>query len=200
MTDSAEFPGAYGARVSGKLNALFGEAWERTRRRHRRRLKVGAVAMALLAVGLLLILSLKQSPPGAPVSTTSAVLSTSPGSGPLRLGVPAGPVSAAGANPYQGPAIPASVALVAETRDLQAGLPWGLRAFRTTRGMTCLQVGRVENDTIGVIGEDGAWADDGLFHPIAANAYTADSCSQTDENGHAFNNVVTGAVASADVQ
>jgi hypothetical protein len=58
----------------------------------------------------------------------------------------------------------------------------------------------VQDGTIGVIGQDGAWADDHRFHPISPNAYTGDSCTATDADGHAFNNVARdggGAIASA---
>jgi len=49
-----------------------------------------------------------------------------------------------------------------------------------------------------VIGQDGAWANDHRFHPISPNAYTGDSCTQTDGSGNAFNNVfASGTTASA---
>ena len=68
------------------------------------------------------------------------------------------------------------------------------------RQMTCLQVGRVQDGTIGVIGQDGASGKHHRFHPISPYAYTADSCSATDGHGAAFNNLsVQGAIASADV-
>ena len=136
-----------------------------------------------------------------PIPTTDAVSNFLPASGELPIGAPAGPLHVP-ANTFQGAAIPATVRLVAETPDPHGGLPWGLRAFRTTRGQTCLQVGRVQHGTIGVIGQDGAWGNDHRFHPISPNAYTGQSCSPTDAAGHAINNVAVnggGAIASANV-
>jgi hypothetical protein len=154
-----------------------------------------SVAIAVLAIALL---SHHQSP--IPIRTTDAVPAVAPTTAKLRVGQAAGPQTA-NPNTFQGAAIPSTVKLVAETPDPHGGLPWGLRQFQTTRGQTCLQKGRVQDGTIGVIGQDGAWASDGRFHPISPNAYTGDSCSETDRNGNAFNNVtVQGAIASADVQ
>jgi hypothetical protein len=50
--------------------------------------------------------------------------------------------------------------------DPEGGPPWGLRVVRTTRGLVCLQVGRVQNGRLGVLGIDGAFHDDGRFHPL----------------------------------
>ncbi|HEY5260739.1 MAG TPA: hypothetical protein VIJ33_01345 [Solirubrobacteraceae bacterium] len=154
-----------------------------------------SVAIAVLAIALL---RHHQSP--TPIRTTDAVPAVASATAKLRVGQPAGPQTA-NPNTFQGAAIPGTVKLVAETPDPHGGLPWGLREFQTTRGQTCLQKGRVRDGTIGVIGQDGAWANDGRFHPISPNAYTGDSCSETDRNGNAFNNVaVQRAIASADVQ
>jgi hypothetical protein len=35
--------------------------------------------------------------------------------------------------------------------DPQGGLPWGMRSFRTTRGMICLQIGRLYDGEIGAL-------------------------------------------------
>jgi hypothetical protein len=133
------------------------------------------------------------------IRTSDAVPSHPAAIAKLPVAMPAGPLTA-NPNSFQGAAIPHTVRLVAETADPHGGLPWGLRQFKTTRGQTCLQVGRVQDGTIGVIGQDGAWHNDHRFHPISPNAYTGDSCSQTDARGDAFNNVaVQGKAASADV-
>jgi hypothetical protein len=133
------------------------------------------------------------------IRTSDAVPNRPTAIAKLPVGTPAGPLTA---NPssFQGAAIRKTVKLVAETADPHGGLPWGLRQFETTRGQACLQVGRVQEGTIGVIGQDGAWHNDHRFHPISPNAYTGDSCSQIDAHGDAFNNVaVQGKAASADV-
>jgi hypothetical protein len=155
-------------------------------------LVVVAVAVVALTLG-----SHGRSP--TPTHTTDAVPTNPPAVAKLPLGTPAGP-QAAPSNKFQGAAIPSTVKLVAETPDPHGGLPWGLREFQTTRGQTCLQVGRVQDGTIGVIGQDSAWGNDHRFHPISPNAYTGDSCSATDAHGAVFNNVaVQGGIASADV-
>jgi hypothetical protein len=158
---------------------------------------VAAAAAIAVAVFALTAIEHNQSAVAAPpIVVVPAKL---PAAAKLPLGAPAGPQKV-NPNTFQGAAIPGTVRLAAEAADPRGGLPWGLRTFQTTRGQTCLQVGRVQDGTIGVIGQDNAWGNDHRFHPIAPNAYTADSCSQTDRHGNVFNNVsIQGATASADV-
>jgi hypothetical protein len=54
--------------------------------------------------------------------------------------------------------------------DPAGGLPWGMRIIRTTRGLLCMQIGRVQNGMLGELGMDGAFHDDGRFHPLPADA------------------------------
>lgn len=54
--------------------------------------------------------------------------------------------------------------------DPAGGLPWGMRVVHTTRGLVCVQIGRVENGRLGELGIDGAFHDDGRFHPLPADA------------------------------
>jgi hypothetical protein len=87
-------------------------------------------------------------------------------------------------------AAPARV--IAMAPDPSGGLPWGLRAVHTRRGQTCLQVGRLHDGTIGVLGQDGAWANDHGFHPIPTNTAGFGgplNCGEPDRNGHAFINI-----------
>jgi hypothetical protein len=42
-----------------------------------------------------------------------------------------------------------------------------MRLVRTTRRLVCLQVGRIEGAQLGVLGQDGAFGNDGRFHPVA---------------------------------
>ncbi len=51
--------------------------------------------------------------------------------------------------------------------DPAGGLPWGLRLVRTSRRLVCLQVGRIQGAQLGVLGQDGAYGNDGLFHPVS---------------------------------
>jgi hypothetical protein len=44
--------------------------------------------------------------------------------------------------------------------DPEGGLPWGVRSFRTTRGLTCLQIGRLYHGAVGALV-------DGRFRPFS---------------------------------
>jgi hypothetical protein len=66
--------------------------------------------------------------------------------------------------------------------DPQGGLPWGLRLVRTTSGLLCLQVGRVVGGQLVQLGIDGAFADDGRRHPIAADALPRLGVPETVDN------------------
>ena len=197
------------AELREALDRRFNQGWRRGGPRRRlagRWLGATArgvpVALAVLVVVAVAVVALTLGRHGrspTPIQTTDAVPTNHPAVAKLPLGTPAGPQTAA-PNKFQGAAIPNTVRLVAETPDPHGGLLWGLSEFQTTRGETCLQVGRVQDGTIGVIGQDGAWGNDHRFHPISPNAYTGDSCSPTGAGGAAFNNVaVQGAIASADV-
>jgi hypothetical protein len=96
--------------------------------------------------------------------------------------------------PQDGRLLPIRVA------DPDRGPPWGIRMVKTTRGETCIQVGRVVDGQIGQLGIDGAWNNDHKFHEIKPNDQMADMCGATDDGGHGFvNSANHGAVASVDV-
>jgi len=87
-----------------------------------------------------------------------------------RFGVPAGAVAA--------PVV---------VRDPQGDrLDWGLRAFTTTRGYACLQLGRVQGAKLGLVGRDGAFEDDGLFHALRPQVLDQGACVPLDARGHGF--------------
>jgi hypothetical protein len=71
--------------------------------------------------------------------------------------------------------------------------PWGLRYVTTSRGLGCLQAGRLVDGRIGVLGQDGAFADDGRFHPLTHNylggVAAPFACGTLDAHGHAFASV-----------
>lgn len=74
-------------------------------------------------------------------------------------------------HPGSGVGVPADARLLAlRVADPDGGLPWGMRVVRTSRQMICLQVGRVEHGQLGELGVDGAFDDDGEFHPLPADA------------------------------
>jgi hypothetical protein len=80
---------------------------------------------------------------------------------------PSGPLS-----PTVGDGIPwrgGSRLLPFRVADPAGGPPWGLRIVHTTRRYICLQVGRVHDGELGELGIDGAFNDDGRFHPLPAD-------------------------------
>ncbi len=72
--------------------------------------------------------------------------------------------------------------------DPAGGPPWGLRVVKTSRGLACLQVGRVVGNELGVLGQDGVAGDDGRFHPLpVATASTPTTpCLLPDGAGRLF--------------
>lgn len=98
-------------------------------------------AVALAASGVLL--------PGSPVPATPDL---SPN---VSLGVPA----------------PGHSRLMRSSApDPAGGLPWSMRIVHTTRRLVCVQIGRLYHGQIGVVGEQGAFHDDGRFHPLLPDA------------------------------
>jgi hypothetical protein len=101
----------------------------------------------------------------AVVGATGALAATG-----LLVGSPVRPTTAL--NPAVGEGIPAaggSRLLALRVADPGGGPPWGIRIVHTTRGFVCLQVGRVEHGRLGELGIDGAFHDDGQFHPLPAD-------------------------------
>jgi len=71
--------------------------------------------------------------------------------------------------------------------DPQGGPPWGMRVIRTTRGLVCLQSGRVVDGQLGALGTGYAFRGDGRFHPfLPADAVGLDSCPTVATGGVAF--------------
>ncbi len=94
-------------------------------------------------------------------------------------------------NPSQ-PASPVpvgTVSIAAQAPDPQGGLSWGLRTVQTGRLRTCLQIGRLKSGTLGALGQDGAYDNDGRFHLLAPSG--AFPCSRTDARGNQFLNVLS---------
>jgi hypothetical protein len=142
------------------------------RSRARLLLRVSAVALA----GLLLIV-------GAAFA-----------SGLITIGSPAKKVENFQiANSGLGSVTPGSARVLGlRVSDPQGGAPWGLRVFTTTRGAGCIQVGRVIDGQIGVLGTDGAFGDDGQLHPLPVASTEQLACSAPDANGGIFDNVSKG--------
>lgn len=151
---------------------------------------VGVAALAIVLVGHNRTSAIKPSP--KPTATT-----TQPsGRGNLAVGgTIQSPTGRASGDP--GSAISATVTLAARAPDPRGGLPWAMRMFQTTGAQTCVQIGRLQDGMIGVIGQDGNFANDRRFHPILPNALRADNCVETDGNGHAFDNVALASITAS---
>ena len=89
-----------------------------------------------------------------------------------------------------------SDAMVARTADPRGGLPWGLRVVQTKRGVACVNVGRLSDGRIGMLGQDGSFGNDGRFHPLSP-AIGNQSCGLLDARGHAFINVASSVLAAS---
>ncbi len=129
------------------------------------------------------------------LATGSALAAT----GVLRTGEPVGATVGAIPNADEGVTIPGSAHLLGlRVPDPDGGPPWGLRVLRTTRGLMCLQVGRVDDGRIGVLGQNGAFDNDGAFHPLSVNFLNGRGCGTEDAHGDAFvNEQLHGTPASA---
>jgi hypothetical protein len=139
-----------------QLRASFMEAAERQTtlaarggRRPRRQLRT---ALAIALVALLL---------AAAAVAATGVLRTGPAVRPSeRLTPSAG---------FGVPAPGGSHLLGVSFADPAGGPRWGLRVVHTTRDLVCLQLGRLDRGSLGVLGLDGAFHNDGLFHPLPAD-------------------------------
>jgi hypothetical protein len=121
--------------------------------------------------------------------------------GVFQTGTPVGAdVPPAQPNAFDGAVIPGSVHLLSlRVADPDGGPPWGLQMLKTTRGLECVRLGRMFNGEIGVLGEDGAFSDDGRFHPFAKSLFDLGfNCGTMDARGNAFvNEAITALPASA---
>jgi hypothetical protein len=144
-----------------------------------------------LGRGRALLISLALVLGGAAVALAAA--------GVFQRGAPVGPQVPPVATAYNGVAIPGSVKLLPlRVADPGGGPPWGLRMLHTTRGLTCVQFGRVALGTVGVLGQDGAFANDGRFHPLSRNLTDFPfSCAIADAHGNGFLNVAIRAIPAS---
>ena len=79
--------------------------------------------------------------------------------------------------------------------DPDGGPPWGMRMVTTSRGQLCLQVGRVVDDQLGVLGGDGR------LHPLPVAAASAAfaPCIPPDGAGRFYTGIQRGGFASGAV-
>jgi hypothetical protein len=113
-------------------------------------------------------------------------------SGLISFGAPAASVPVF-ANPRAGLGriAPGTVRLLPlSVPDPHGGLPWGMRVLSTTRGVGCLQVGRLLDGRLVALGQDGAFGNDGRAHelPLSTNVERL-NCSFVDGHGRIFDSV-----------
>jgi hypothetical protein len=148
---------------------LFAAPPVRRPRKIDRRRRVPLLAVIVLAALLLAAAALAATEIigfGTPVKTA-------PSPGQERPSVTAGiGVPVAGAN-----GSPASVQpLAISVPDPNGGLRWGMRIVRTTRGLLCMQIGRLLDGRLGVLGQDDEFNDDRLFHELPASVLSPATC------------------------
>lgn len=103
------------------------------------------------------------------VLATAAI--TLAATGVILTGSPVGTVRAPIATAGEGiPVAGGARLLPLRASDPAGGLPWGMRIIHTTRGLICVQIGRVHDGQLGQLGVDGAFHDDGRFHPLPTDA------------------------------
>jgi hypothetical protein len=129
------------------------------------------------------------------VAVVLALLGGAFGAGLIKFGKP-GPSSTVFSSPRAelGALTPGTVRLLpVRTSDPGGGPDWGLRVLSTTRGVGCIQVGRLVDGRLGVLGIDGSFNDDGRFHELRVNGdFNQSACSALDGAGRIFNNVTEG--------
>jgi hypothetical protein len=76
--------------------------------------------------------------------------------------------------------------LGARAADPDGGPEWGVRLVKTSRGFGCLQLGRVVDGKLGVLGRDGSFGNDGKFHERGPEVLAETNCQQPDAAGHVF--------------
>jgi hypothetical protein len=97
------------------------------------------------------------------------------------------------ANPRQGLgalALGTARVLPVATPDPTGGLAWGIRVLSTTRGVGCIEFGRLLDGRLGVTGSDGAFGNDGKFHELPAGGLAnGGKCANLDAQGRLFDTV-----------
>src|SRR5512138_3737566 len=70
--------------------------------------------------------------------------------------------------------------------DPAGGPDWALRTVKTSRGLGCVQLGRLVDGKLGVLGRDGSFDNDGKFHERGPQIVQTLDCQQPDRAGHLF--------------
>ena len=126
----------------------------------------------------------------APAIAAAVVLAGAGGAVLLEQGEPLPSAYVLPANPETGLGRPEPASLTPlpmRAADPEGGPPWAMRVIRTTRGLVCLQGGRLVNGQLGGLGRGYAFHADGRFHPfLAEDAIGTDACPAVGAEGAAF--------------
>ena len=138
-------------RILAEDDTQLGVSRRCARRRfaRRRRLRLLAVVVVLVLGGT-----------AAALAAAGVILTGSP----VRPSGPVVPTAGVGI-----PVVGGSRLLPLRAADPAGGLPWGMRVVHTTRSEICVQAGRVYHGQLGQLGIDGAFGNDGRFHPLPAD-------------------------------
>jgi hypothetical protein len=184
-TDFTDLP------ILAELGSDLEQAWREAEAPPRRRFRRPARLRPSLVVALVLVAML----------LAAAALAAS---GLIGGGAPLKPPRGTSRDPHSGLGVSragSAQVLPVAVADPAGDPPWGLRYVTTSRGLGCLQAGRLVDGKIGVLGQDGAFADDGRFHPLTRN-YLGDvaapfACGALDAHGHAFASVAMNGVPAS---
>jgi hypothetical protein len=115
-----------------------------------------------------------------PAIAVAAVLAGAGGVVLLEQGEPLRAAYVLPANPETGLGQPEAASLTPlpmRVADPEGGPPWAMRVIHTTRGLVCLQGGRLVDGQLGGLGNGYAFHADGRFHPfLAEDAIATDTC------------------------
>ncbi len=81
--------------------------------------------------------------------------------------------------------------LAVSTSDPAGGAPWGMREFRTSRGLGCIEVARLADGRLVGVGQDHAFGNDGRYHALgvaSGGAGYGDWCAPLDRYQRLFIN------------
>jgi hypothetical protein len=81
------------------------------------------------------------------------------------------------------------------TPDPAGGAPWGMREFMTSRGLGCVEVGRLAQGKLVAVGQDYAFGNDGRYHVLgvaSGGTGSGDWCSALDRYNRLFINQMWG--------
>ena len=143
-------------------------------RRWRRTLLI-SIAVVLLLAGVAFATGVIPFGTPAPVSPVQLFTAPTTGDGALKPGT--------------------ARMLPVSTPDPAGGAPWGMREFTTSRGLGCVEVGRLAEGKLVAVGQDYAFGNDGRYHVLrvpSGGAGSGDWCSALDRYDRLYINQTWG--------